>query len=546
MSGSATYTYDNDDHLTNQTMSLAGSGLQYGDSYTYDLDNNRMTDVHTTTLSLGGPAGTTNYVYNADDENTSSTLTVDGTNTITTNSYDANGSLTNSSTTGVSTPTTYTYDTRNKMVGFSGPSESATYVYDDHGNRVQETIGGATTYYLTDTQNPTGYAQPIEQWNSSSGDRSTATLQMTYVSGNAVQAQVTGSGTISYFLVDGHGSTRAMVGSSGTITSNSGTIFNYHAFGGAIGSWSLASAGTMFLFGGDAVYDSVSGLYMNGDGTRDRLGAEFIQMDSASGSTQDPISLHKYLYADADPINGNDPTGDYDDSSDESSGSDSDSILDPLLNEISDYESAVLSYEGLDETGASGSAANALLQTISIEQEAVSGNPAQPLCCCSGGGPAYALPAPAKPGPWQFNGTTIYFLNIPNGGDNLGHAAMIIPLKKGCVYLSYGDGPNNQVTNIVFHNTRDALIAACHAIPKPYTQEEHWNNINAASAAAALAAARGFNGTPYDTRDNNCWSMVFKGLTAAGANVGWFGPDPNLDYAGNSVNASGSSSAPWQ
>jgi hypothetical protein len=70
-----------------------------------------------------------------------------------------------------------------------------------------------------------------------------------------------------------------------------------------------SSAGTVFLFGGDAVYDPVSGLYMNGDGTRDRLGFEFIQMDAASENNQDPISLHRYLYADADPIDNNDPTG---------------------------------------------------------------------------------------------------------------------------------------------------------------------------------------------------------------------------------------------
>jgi hypothetical protein len=32
-----------------------------------------------------------------------------------------------------------------------------TYYYDDAENRVQETTGGATTFYLTDTVNPTGW-----------------------------------------------------------------------------------------------------------------------------------------------------------------------------------------------------------------------------------------------------------------------------------------------------------------------------------------------------------------------------------------------------
>jgi uncharacterized protein RhaS with RHS repeats len=57
----------------------------------------------------------------------------------------------------------YTYDVRNKMVQYavSGVVQ-ATYAYNDAGERVSETVGGVTTYYLADTQNPTGYDQPIE------------------------------------------------------------------------------------------------------------------------------------------------------------------------------------------------------------------------------------------------------------------------------------------------------------------------------------------------------------------------------------------------
>ncbi len=48
---------------------------------------------------------------------------------------------------------------------------------------------------------------------------------------------------------------------------------------------------------------------MNGDGTRDRSAFEFIQRDPTSGENADPASLHTYLYADADPVDGSDPTG---------------------------------------------------------------------------------------------------------------------------------------------------------------------------------------------------------------------------------------------
>ena len=304
------WTYDNEGRLLTETSSITGGAQQYQDTYTYDLDNNRLTK---TDVSSAGTAVTTDS-YNGDDELLTETETLGGSTVYTTrNAYDANGSLITSVTGGQTT--TYTYDVRNKMVGYSSPGGSATYVYDDAGNRVQETTNGTTTYYLTDTQDPTDHAQQVEQWVSTNGTRSTATLAMTYVLGNSVLAQVTGGGTVSYLLTDGHGSTRALTNSSGIITSNSNNnyaVFDYDAFGTPL-NFTAATAGTVFLFGGDAVYDPVSGLYMNGDGTRDRLGFEFIQMDPTSGSTQDPISLHEYLYCDADPINGNDPSG-YDDS----------------------------------------------------------------------------------------------------------------------------------------------------------------------------------------------------------------------------------------
>jgi hypothetical protein len=60
------------------------------------------------------------------------------------------------------------------------------------------------------------------------------------------------------------------------------------------------------------VFDYASGLYMNGNGTRDRLpGASgFIEADPQGHSNNDDaMSLHKYLYAGADPTMGVDPSG---------------------------------------------------------------------------------------------------------------------------------------------------------------------------------------------------------------------------------------------
>lgn len=306
---STTWTYDALRRLTGEAVTSSDPSQSYSDSFTYDLASNRMADVHTG--PAGGPTGTTAYQYNGDDELIHSGQDNDGdgipdTGTETTNEYDDNGSLLNSSTGGVATAT-YTYDVRNKMVGYSDSSTTASYIYDDAGNRVQENANGVTTYYLTDTQNPTGYAQPIEQKSSK-----TATPNVTYFLGDRVIAQADGSSNVAYLLPDGHGSTEQLAGNSVTPTA----AFQYDAFGDAL-NFTPATAiadgvttGSIFLFGGDAVYDPASGLYLHGNGVRPTNGFLFIQRDSGNNSNnQDPPSLHTYLYAEADPIMGLDPSG---------------------------------------------------------------------------------------------------------------------------------------------------------------------------------------------------------------------------------------------
>ena len=47
------------------------------------------------------------------------------------------------------------YDFENHLIQQAGIS----IVYDGDGNRHAKTVGGISTTYLVDTQNPTGYAQ---------------------------------------------------------------------------------------------------------------------------------------------------------------------------------------------------------------------------------------------------------------------------------------------------------------------------------------------------------------------------------------------------
>jgi hypothetical protein len=188
---------------------------------------------------------------------------------------------------------------------FSGAAGTATYVYDDSGNRVQETTGGTTSFYLTDTANPTGYAQPIEVWTNTSDTLTGATLDTTYLIGDRIFGQDV-TGTLSYLLVDGQDNTRLLTSGSGAVTAN----YNYDTFGNGL-NFSLGTASTDVLFQ-QTFFDPVSGLNLYGDATRGAEPGEdfYIEMDGQGfGNNSDPITLNLLLLDNADPLSTCDPTG---------------------------------------------------------------------------------------------------------------------------------------------------------------------------------------------------------------------------------------------
>jgi YD repeat-containing protein len=157
------------DRMTSQTYTSTHVASNTSDAYTYDLASNRITDTNTGST---GTVTVTTYTYDADDQMTQvASPNGFGGTAIGTYTYDPNGSMTGGG---------YAYDVRNKLVGVG----STTYLYDDAGNLVSETAGGITTTYLLDTQNPTGYTQPIETKTSNP----TAVLPYTYILGDHVLA----------------------------------------------------------------------------------------------------------------------------------------------------------------------------------------------------------------------------------------------------------------------------------------------------------------------------------------------------------------------
>jgi RHS repeat-associated protein len=110
-----------------------------------------------------------------------------------------------------------------------------------------------------------------------------------------------------YFLYDGHGSTRQLVQSDGTTITDS---FSYDAYGVMLGGNPApgSSPATSLLYAGEH-FDTDSQHYYLRARYYDPLNGRFNRMDPYPGSPQDPQSLHKYLYANCNPINSIDPTG---------------------------------------------------------------------------------------------------------------------------------------------------------------------------------------------------------------------------------------------
>jgi RHS repeat-associated protein len=111
----------------------------------------------------------------------------------------------------------------------------------------------------------------------------------------------------SYYLVDGLGSTRGLANGAGGVTD----VYNYDAFGNLIGRTGSTVNG--YLFAGEQ-YDSNLGGYYLRQRYYDQYRGRFASQDPFEGWMSDPMSLHNYLYAHANPVNAIDPSGLFTDS----------------------------------------------------------------------------------------------------------------------------------------------------------------------------------------------------------------------------------------
>ena len=173
-----------------------------------------------------------------------------------------------------------------------------TLVYDGDGNRVQETVGTTTTSYLVADQNPTGYAQVLDELQNGAVTR-------TYSYGLELineRQSIAGTQATSFYGFDGHGSVRFLTDSTGAITDT----YDYDAFGNLISS--TGTTPNNYLFAGEQ-FDPALGMYYNRARYYDQRQGRFWTMDTYEGVAHDPLTLHKYLGLLGDPVDNVDHCG---------------------------------------------------------------------------------------------------------------------------------------------------------------------------------------------------------------------------------------------
>jgi RHS repeat-associated protein len=283
------------------TSGTRGLGRSYGYDATYRLIVENLATAGITNLPASASVS-----YTLDDvgNRLARTSTLPGVNT-TANGFDANDRLNtdfydaNGNTIG-STLGTDAYDFEDRLI--SRNNGQVVIVYDGDGNRVRKTVAGVTTLFLVDDQNPTGYAQVVEELTSTGGP---AQVFRVYVYGNDLisQDQFDGaSWTATFYGYDGHGSVRYLTDITGSVTD----AYDYDAFGDLIAV--EGNTPNLYLYTGEQ-FDEDLDLYYNRARYLDTDSGRFWTMDTFRGRLTDPVSLHKYVYASVDPVNGIDPTG---------------------------------------------------------------------------------------------------------------------------------------------------------------------------------------------------------------------------------------------
>ena len=297
-----TYCYDKLYRLVRENIKRGNSSLT--NTYTYDKVSNRLSKTTSVTGDLSEIAdvnsdevtvteGTTTYTYNSLNQLITETLPQGTINYF----YDDNGNLVRQSG---AKNVSYSYDNKNHLIGVTIQNENGTtterYAYDYEGNRISKTINdNEAVYYVTDTS---GSLSQVAAEMNELGE-----IKVFYTRGEEL-ISMEREDKISYYLYDGHENIRAISDETGQITDR----YSYDAYGNLLEK--EGSTENEFLYTGEQ-YNANTGLYYLRARYMSPSTGTFVSMDSYAGSISEPVSLHKYLYANANPVMYKDPSGNF-------------------------------------------------------------------------------------------------------------------------------------------------------------------------------------------------------------------------------------------
>jgi len=289
--GSQTFTYDGLRRVA--SANLGGTTTSYG----YDGDGNR------TTVVVG--ATTTAYTYDTTDELVSVTGGITGSF-----AFDAYGNMTANAETSAAGATTYAYDTADRLLTIGPPgtvAKTAGFTYDALGRPLTRNV--ATTPSATvDTYSYAGTGKVVSRISTKIGTGTAVPLDgLLGADGSRLATNQNSGAAFGWDLPDLHGNVAAVTSSSlGTITD----ALRYDAFGQVAASvtaslptpWRYQGRLLVDPSGATDLYDAGARFYTPGLGM-------FTQQDTVTGSAQDPLSMNRFLYAEANPATFIDPDG---------------------------------------------------------------------------------------------------------------------------------------------------------------------------------------------------------------------------------------------
>ena|GEM_PF-5545520 len=182
---------------------------------------------------------------------------------------------------------------RNKLVSSTTSGTATTFDYDVNGLRSERSSGGSSTVFITDSNRD--YGQVVAEVTDGSFVKG-------YSFGDDLISQAFPGGNVFFYHYDGLGSTRSLSDVTGLFTDE----YDYEAFGELTGS--TGATENDYLFAGEQFDGALGNYYLRARYYDQGIG-RFTQMDGFIGFDSDPVTLHKYLYANIDPALNIDPSG---------------------------------------------------------------------------------------------------------------------------------------------------------------------------------------------------------------------------------------------